>query len=275
MMTPPDNLSATLQRARQARRISQLELSLRLQVSQRHISFVESGRAKPSRELLLTWLQNLHAPMALQNAAMLQAGFAPIYTQAPLVDPYLAGARQALDALITAHNPMPAFVLDAHWNILQNNRAGEWLLKTLLPDFGFSLMQKKPDAAINLIDLIIHPKGLTQCWVNFDETGPPLLAKLRDEASAQPQLRPKAEALAALINNRYPNLQTQSVWPVQSSPVLTTRWSSKFGELSFFSTFTTFGTPQDITLASLKVEHLFAADSHTEGILRRELKASG
>ena len=271
MIAPPDNLSATLQRARQAQRISQLELSLRLQVSQRHISFVESGRAKPSRELLLAWLQNLQAPMALQNAAMLQAGFAPIYTQAPLVDPYLAAARQAPEALISAHSLMPAFVLDAQWNVLQNNRAGKWLLNTLLPDFDFSEVQKKPDAAINLIDLIIHPKGLTQCWVNFNETGPPPLAKLRDEACAQPQLRPKAEALLELIIKRYPNLQPQSARPVQNSPLLTTRWSSSFGELSFFSTFTTFGTPQDITWASLKVEHLFAADSHTDAVLRHEL----
>lgn len=113
------NLPETLQRTRQARRVSQLELSLRLGVSQRHVSFVENGRARPSRDLLTRWLGELDAPLALRNAALLQAGFAPAFRASTLEDPDLAQARAALRQLLNAHDPMPALVLDAQWNLLQ------------------------------------------------------------------------------------------------------------------------------------------------------------
>ena len=116
-------LPITLQQARKARRLSQLELSLRVGVSQRHVSFVESGRAKPSRNLLMAWLQELDAPLALCNAAMLQAGYAPAFSAATLTDPLLAQANDALVQLLHAHDPMPAFVLDALWSRAALRRA--------------------------------------------------------------------------------------------------------------------------------------------------------
>jgi transcriptional regulator with XRE-family HTH domain len=109
----PQPLPQTLQCARKARHVSQLELSLRIGVSQRHVSFVESGRARPSRELLTRWLQELDAPLGLRNAALLQAGFAPAYRATTLADPDLAQANAALQQLLRAHEPMPALVLDA------------------------------------------------------------------------------------------------------------------------------------------------------------------
>src|SRR5512137_587657 len=115
-------LPATLQQARKSRRLTQLELSMRVGVSQRHVSFVESGRAKPSRELLMAWLHELDAPLVVRNAAMLQAGYAPVYSAAPLSDPALAQANDALVQLLRAHDPMPALVLDAQWNLLHSNR---------------------------------------------------------------------------------------------------------------------------------------------------------
>jgi transcriptional regulator with XRE-family HTH domain len=117
-------LPVTLQQARKARRLSQLELSLRVGVSQRHISFVESGRAKPSRPLLLAWLQELDAPLAVRNAAMLQAGYAPAYGETLLDDPALAQAHSAIQHLLQSHDPMPALAFDAHWNLLHINRGG-------------------------------------------------------------------------------------------------------------------------------------------------------
>jgi transcriptional regulator with XRE-family HTH domain len=126
MNTLAENLPNTLQQVRKARRLSQLELSMRVGVSQRHVSFVESGRAKPSRSLLITWLQELDAPLPLRNAAMLQAGYAPAYSAASLTDPALAQANDALVQLLNAHDPMPAFVLDADWNVLHMNRGARW-----------------------------------------------------------------------------------------------------------------------------------------------------
>ena len=259
-------LPITLQRARKAQRLSQLELSLRVGVSQRLVSFVESGRAKPSRDLLMNWLQELNAPLAVRNAAMLQAGYAPAYSAATLADPALASANQALIELLNAHDPMPAFVLDAHWNLLHLNRGGGWLAATLMPWAA----QLPPDLPKNMLDLLTHPEGLTKHMVNLDEIGPALLAHLRDDASANPSLTPKVEAFAALLRDRLGSQGLHGGWPRQAAPVLTTRFTTAHGELAFFSMFTTFGTPQDITLASLRVEHLFAADEATRAVIKTQ-----
>lgn len=260
-------LPITLQQARKAQRLSQLELSLRVGVSQRHVSFVESGRAKPSRDLLMTWLQELDAPLVVRNAAMLQAGYAPAYSAAPLNDPVLAQANQAMIELLQAHDPMPAFVLDAQWNLLHFNKGGGWLAATLMP-WAANL---PPGTPMNMLDMLAHPEGLTKQMLNLKEVGPALLAHLRDDASVQPALTPKVEAFAAMLRNRLGMQSLHSGWPRQNAPVLTTRFATIHGELSFFSMFTTFGTPQDITLASLRVEHMFAGDEATRAVVKAQV----
>jgi transcriptional regulator with XRE-family HTH domain len=260
-------LPNTLQQVRKARRLSQLELSMRVGVSQRHVSFVESGRAKPSRSLLMAWLQELDAPLPLRNAAMLQAGYAPAYSAASLTDPALAQANDALVQLLNAHDPMPAFVLDADWNVLQVNRGAQWFATSLMP----SLATLPNDAHINMLDLLIHPDGATKSIVNLRDVGPTLLSHLRQDANARPTLAPKVEAFAALLRDRLgdKNLLPTTMQP--AAPVLTTRFATAHGELTFFSMFTTFGTPQDITLASLRVEHMFAADAATRAALEERV----
>ena len=260
-------LPITLQQARKARRLSQLELSMRVGVSQRHVSFVESGRAKPSRSLLMTWLHELDAPLVLRNAAMLQAGYAPAYGAAPLGDPTLAQANQALMQLLRAHDPMPALVLDAQWNLRHANRGGKWLAATLMP-WAAGLPEDSP---LNMLDMLAHPEGFARRMVNLDEVGPALLAHLRDEASVQPALSPKVEAFAALLRTRLGAQSLHAGWPCPTAPVLTTRFATPHGELAFFSMFTAFGRPQDITLASLRVEHMFAADENTQAVLRSQV----
>jgi transcriptional regulator with XRE-family HTH domain len=261
-------LPITLQQARKVRRLSQLELSMRLLVSQRHVSFVESGRAKPSRELLMTWLQALDAPLVVRNAAMLQAGYAPAYTAAPLADPALAQANDALVQLLEAHDPQPAFVIDAQWNLLHLNRGGAWLAKLLMP----WVTDLPADTPLNMLDALCHPEGFTKNMVNLDEVGPALLTHLRDDASVMPSITPKVEAFAALLRSRYGSQSLNTGWPRSAAPVLTTRFTTTHGELAFFSMFTTFGTPQDITLASLRVEHMFAANEATREILLQQIK---
>lgn len=256
------NLPATLRKARGACRMSQLELSLRLGVSQRQVSFVENGRARPSRELLAAWLEELGAPLVLRNEAMLQAGHAPAYSAAPLHHPALAEASHALDRLLRAHDPMPALVLDAEWNVLRLNRGARWLASTiaspaLLPSDG---------TPFNMLDLLAHPEGLAAAVVNLHEVGPPMLAFLRHEASLLPQLAPRVESLAALLRARLGERRIAAA-AAPGAPVLTTRYATPHGELAFFSMFTTFGTPRDITLASPRVEHLFAADGATHSVL--------
>ncbi len=262
-------LPMTLQQARKARRLSQLELSMRVGVSQRHVSFVESGRAKPSRELLLAWLHALDAPLAQRNAAMLQAGYAPVYTQQSLQDAPLHGAHDAVMHLLKAHDPLPAYVIDAQWNLLQVNAGGRWLALTLMPWLADIL---ESDAPLNMLDALCHPQGFCQYLLNLDEVGPALLAHLRDDASVQPSLNPKVEAFAALLREKIGLQTVHSGWPRQVAPLLTSRFGTVHGELSFFSMFTTFGTPQDITLASLRVEHMFPADAATKAILQQEVR---
>jgi transcriptional regulator with XRE-family HTH domain len=256
-------LPITLQQARKARRLSQLELSLRVGVSQRHVSFVESGRARPSRALLMAWLHELDAPLVLRNAAMLQAGYAPEFGAAPLGDPALAQANQALEQLLQAHDPMPALVVDAMWNLVQLNRGAQWLSAMLMP----WSVGRPQDMAVNMLDLLAHPEGFTKHMLNLQEVGPALLAHLRDDASVQPALTPKVEAFAAHLRTRLGAQSLYAGWPRPTAPVLTTRFATPHGELAFFSMFTTFGTPQDITLASLRVEHMFAADEVTRAVL--------
>jgi transcriptional regulator with XRE-family HTH domain len=261
-----------LRQARTARRISQLELSLRIGVSQRHVSFVESGRAKPSRHLLLAWLQELQAPLALANAALLQAGYAPAYSDSAPGDAALKPALAALAQLLAAHDPQPAFVMDMEWNLVNTNKGGQWLAHTLMP----WLADLAPGTPLNMLDALIHPGGMTRAMTNLAEVGPALLAHLRDDACLLPALSPRVEAFAALLRQRLGVRATQAAGfaaasPRQTSPVLTSRFATAHGSLAFFSMFTTFGTPQDITLASLRVEHLFAADDATKAVLAQKV----
>ncbi len=258
----------TLRQVRKSRHLSQLELSLRLGVSQRHISFVESGRAQPSRELLAAWLQELDTPLGLRNEIMLQAGYAPLYSHTQLHDPALASVNIALQQLLHAHDPIPALVIDAQWNLLRLNRGAEWLAMTLAPSIG-NLVDTP---AMNLLDLLVHPAGLTHSILNLHEVGPAFLTRLRHEASAQPALTDKVEAFAALLKTRLGKKHLQQSGLHPTTPVLTTRYATPYGELAFFSMFTTFGTPQDITLASLRVEHIFPADIATHEVLKAQVQ---
>jgi transcriptional regulator with XRE-family HTH domain len=262
MDTDSPSLRGTLQTARKTKRISQLELALRMGVSQRHVSFVESGRAQPSRELLLAWLHELQAPLALRNVALQQAGFAPVYRGSELGDAVLAPVREALSRLLAAHDPMPAMVMDAAWNVLQMNRGAQWMAQALMP----WIAQLPAGQPINLLDAMLHPEGMIKRMTNLEEVAPAILAHLRDDASVMPEISPRVELLAAQFEKRL-GKTTLAQWPRQMAPVLTTRFVTEHGELAFFSMFSTFGTPQDITLASLRVEHVFAADEVTRRVI--------
>jgi transcriptional regulator with XRE-family HTH domain len=261
-------LPITLQQARKSSRISQLELSVRVGVSQRHVSFVESGRAKPSRELLIHWLEQLNTPLALRNAAMLQAGYAPAFSQAALGDPHLAQANEAVQQLLQAHDPMPAYVIDAHWTLLHANAGGLWLATKLVP---WALAAMQSGAPVNMLDVLCHPDVYTKHLLNLPDVGPAMLAHLRDDASVLPSLNPKVEAFASMLRERLGAHNLHTGWARQAAPVLTSRFATAHGELAFFSMFTTFGTPQDITLASLRVEHMFAADAATRLVLEKQV----
>jgi transcriptional regulator with XRE-family HTH domain len=261
-------LRETLQQARKAKRLSQLELSLRIGVSQRHLSCVESGQTRPSRGLLISWLKELEVPLVIRNRALTQAGFAPIYSSTTTADESKAmqAAEHALNQLLLANEFVPTYVIDAHWNLVDFNSAGRWLARMLMPwtaDLPIG-------AAINLIDLMCMPNGMTQNLINLAEVGPSLLSHIRDDADAIPELRPKAEGFAAFLHSRIGPFDMTKARAEQMAPVLTSHYKTEAGELAFFSMFTTFGTPQDIRLGSLRVEHMFPADAKTREILTKQ-----
>ena len=264
-ISPRPGVAQILQRARKGRRWSQLELSLRMGVSQRHVSFVESGRARPSRELLLNWLRELDLPLGQRNTALLQAGFAPMYGDGELAVPATSQVLQAVSHLLQAHDPMPAFVLDADWNVRQYNQGAAWLMPVLMPQL---MQQTPPGATINLIDALLHPQGFVSTLVNGHEVAPAMLRMLQDDARHHPPLQARIDQLRALFKLRFGAAAVRSAKELAPlPPVLTSRFATTHGELTFFSMFTTFGTPQHITLASLRIEHLFPADAATRAVL--------
>lgn len=232
---------------RRQKRVSQLELGLRAGVSQRHLSCIETGRARPTRGTLLALLDALEAPLPERNAALLAAGLAPAYSQHGLDAPQLGPARDALQQLLHAPGSPPALVLDAEWNLVMANAGVQRLLDLL----GLPM----PDAPANLLDWMLGGGGLRGCLLNEAEVCGEVLHRARRESLQVPALAARLRRLAPAV----------PAWPAPAvqAPLLLTRLRSQAGELRLFSMFSSFGAPQDVTLASLRIEHLFAADAAT------------
>jgi DNA-binding XRE family transcriptional regulator len=254
---PPQSDSDLLRHARLAARLSRLELALRLEVSQRHICYVEGGRANPSRELLIRRLHALRISRTMCNAVMRSACCAPIYSETRLDASCLAPARMAIAALVRAHDPMPCFVLDADWNLLHPNQAGEWLSATLIPQ----LLPPRQTLEIDMLDVLFHPEGFTKNLLNIEEIGPKFLAHMREEALVNPKLSLRVEQFADLVRKCVTEKTLPHQHSTELSPLLVYRFKSSFGEPAFFRMSTTFGRLQDINLASLRVEQWVASKS--------------
>lgn len=247
---------------RQRRRLSQMDLALEAEISTRHLSFLETGRSQPSREMVLLLAEKLDMPLRERNIMLVSAGFAPVYSQRSLDDPALESMRQAVDLVLKGHDPYPALAVDRHWLLVSANDA----LVSLIGDVDPVLM--KPP--VNVLRLSIHPAGLARRIVNFtewrnhlvhrlhrqvDATGDAVLAALIEELRAYPT--PDAAARAPKTSHDYAGI----VVPLQ---IMTGE-----GVLTLFSTTTIFGTPVDVTLSELAIEAFFPADPETGLALRR------
>lgn len=241
------------------RRLSQLDLALGAEVSQRHLSFLESGRARPSRDMILRLAECLHMPLRDRNAMLLAAGLAPAYGQRPLTSPDMARTREMIDRLLAAHAPHPALALDGGWTVLAMNAGVGRLIQGVDP----ALLQ----GDINALRLTLHPKGLAPRIVNFHAWRDHILGRLaRDlERSADPRLAPLLGELRA-----YPapyRSHPASALPEGIAVPLVLETGE--GRLSFLSTTTVFGTAVDVTLADLVIETFLPADEATAEILSR------
>jgi transcriptional regulator with XRE-family HTH domain len=248
---------------RQRRRLTQLDLALHAEISARHLSFLETGRARPSREMVLRLAEHLRVPLRERNAMLNAAGYTAAFPERSLDDPALATARSAVQLVLAGHEPYPAIAIDRHWTMVAANR----VVAPLLAGVDALLLQPP----VNVLRLSLHPAGLAPSIANLaewrahllmrlrqqvDTTGDPVLVDLLNELRAYPDLPGEASAAP-----RTPRDYAGIVVPFELR--------TPAGTLALFGTTTVFGTPVDITLAELAVESFFPADAATAEILRR------
>jgi transcriptional regulator with XRE-family HTH domain len=250
-----------LRRWRQARAASQHELALACGVSQRHISFLETGRSRPSRGMVLHLGSVLSVPLERQNAMLLAAGFAPVYQRRPLDASEMDPVSRAIDALLEGQEPYPAIVVDAAYRILRANAALGRLLGFLL---GFDAVAAAPDAPLNAAEMVMRPDGLRPVIENWAEVATWLIRRLRAEAMLEERdgrLGPLLERLLA-----YPDVagfESAGQPEAELPPTLALRFRKGDSRLALFSVIATVGTPLDVSLQDVRVELFFPADEGT------------
>jgi transcriptional regulator with XRE-family HTH domain len=257
-------MTATLDRApvgellrdwRRRRRMSQLDLALDAGVSARHVSFVETGRSQPSREMLLRLAEQLDLPLRDRNQLLLAGGYAPVYGRRALDDPEMAPVREAIDRLLTAHEPFPAVVVDRAWNLVAANRGVALLTAGAAPEL------LEPPA--NALRLALHPDGMAPRIANLAEWRAHLLERLARQVAVtgDEELR---GLVAELEGYGPPSAAGAEAHPSPGGDIFVPlRLRSPFGELSFFGTVATFGTAVDVNVAELAIESFFPADPAT------------
>lgn len=249
-----------LRRWRVMRRLSQLDLALDAEISARHLSFLETGRAQPSREMVLRLAESLQVPLRDRNALLLAGGYAPIYRQTNLETVEMEGARHALDVLLSHQEPYPVFVLDRYWNILRMNGGMTRFLGLFLGREGLALG--------NPIRMVFHPNGLRAAMKNWEDVAARLIRRVHRDAAADPGDAKMKNLLDELLS--YPDVPAR--WRMldferAAPPFLTIDYRWNHSTVRLFSMLTTFGTAQDIELQELRIETFFPADEITRVML--------
>jgi transcriptional regulator with XRE-family HTH domain len=255
-MTPNRGVGGLLKDWRHRRRLSQLDLAVEADVSPRHLSFVETGRSRPSRELLLHLAEHLDVPLRERNTLLLAAGFAPVFRQTPIEATEMTPVRDALEKILTSHEPFPAVIVDRRWDLVSANRPALALLTSGVdPD----LLAPPPNA----LRVSLHPDGLAPRIANLPEWSAHLLTRLHRQ-----QLATGDADLATLYDElrAYPGVVEDHEANADAASMLFVPLELRMPEgqeLRFFSTLATFGTAVDITVAELAIESFFPADEPT------------
>ncbi|PSM18518.1 helix-turn-helix transcriptional regulator [Nitratireductor sp. StC3] len=258
---PSPTVGGLIREWRTRRRMSQLDLALEAEISQRHLSFVESGRATPSRDMVLHLAERLEVPLRARNRILLAAGYAPGFTERRLDDPALGQAMAAVEQVLKGHEPFPAIAVDRHWNLVKANRA----IAPFLQAVADPALLEPP---VNVLRLSLHPGGLAPRIVNLVAWRDHLLERLRrlNETVADAGLATLEHELRG-----YPApARERPERPQPDGPLVAVPLKLKIGEnvLSLISTITVFGTPLDISLSELAIESFFPADACSGEILR-------
>ncbi|HZF91487.1 helix-turn-helix transcriptional regulator [Streptomyces sp.] len=259
----PPRVGLLLREWRQRRNLSQLDLALKAGTSTRHLSCVETGRARPSREMVLRLAEHLDVPLRDRNGLLLAAGYAPAYGETPLDSDRMAMVRSALTTMLAGHNPYPAAVIDRIWNVVDCNLAMSVLLD-LVPTH-----LTKPGA--NVMRLILHPDGLASHCLNFAEVRAHALSRLLHQVNAtgHRDLRDLYEEVAGYPAPPGMTCETNRVDVDPMGIAVPLRVRTPYGDMSLFSVIATFGAPADVTLSELAVEAFYPMDEPTEALLRR------
>jgi transcriptional regulator with XRE-family HTH domain len=263
MLTTQRPVGELLREWRQQRRVSQLDLALDAEVSARHISFIETGRSLPSRQMLLHLAEQLEIPLREQNALLVAAGYAPVFPVTPLDDPALHAERAAVELVLAGHEPYPAIAVDRYWNLaLANQAAGAFLAG------GAPELLEPP---LNVLRLSLHPDGLAPQIINLGEWRGHILERLQRQvqATADPTLAALLDELRGYPIADEGERAGHGNGPTYGGYVVPLRIRSPWGELAFFSTTTIFGAPLDVTLAELAIESFFPADAATAELMRQ------
>lgn len=248
---------------RARRRRSQLDLALEVGVSSRHLSFVETGRSRPSPELILAIAHHLEVPLRDRNAMLLAAGYAPRYSQIPIEDERMERARRSVQRLLDAHHPYPGVAVDRQWNVVLSNQAAG-LLTAGIPEHVLV-------PRVNVFRVCLHPDGLAARTLNFEEWAGYLLAQMRRtiRATADRDLQDLEREVLGWENVRQVIGRRDSNSTNDEPEILIPlRVAVGEHEMSLFTTLTTFGTPRDVTLDELVVELFYPSDDTTEQLLR-------
>src|SRR4051812_23623419 len=238
-------VGALLRRWRESRRLSQMELALDAGVSTRHLSFVENGRSKPSREMVVRLADHLDVPLRERNELLLAAGYAPAYQQTGMDEERMAMVRDAVRQVLTGHEPYPALVVDRYWEMLDANAGIAVLLAGVAPE------QLAPP--VNVLRLALHPDGLAPNIINLGEWRAHILHRLRRSAAAthDPQLASLYAELRVLGGGDGVHPAPDVELPAAGELVVPLRLRHRDGELRLISIITTFGTPLDVTVQDL------------------------
>lgn len=255
---------------RAVRRLSQLDLALLTGISQRHISFVESGRSQPSRDMIFKLAEGLDLPLRARNDLFLAAGYAPAYPERRLDLAEMKPAREALEMILRHHEPFPAVVMDAGWNIVMQNAAASRIVAYCVG--ADALRTLFPDGVLNFVQLMFSEGGLRPHVLNWTHARAALLNRLRRESAGNPDS--PSEALRRKFDSDAPKPGHEiRLDDERLEPMLSLDLRVGNARLRLFNTFTTFGTPQDVLLQELRIDMSFPADEATKRFLDAAAKA--
>lgn len=263
------NLGAMLREWRRLRGMSQLTLALTADLSQRHVSFIESGRSGPSREMVLRIAEALDMPLRARNELLNAAGFAPLYPERPIDDGELERIRGALGRVLSHHEPYPALVLDAAWNIIMRNQTSARIISHCVDEAA--MIERAPDKKLNFIRMMFAPDGMRVHVRSWESTAPILITRLRREAmsSAASHAKVLLDEVSGAFSRDGRKMLPTNLDGASLSPTIPLELEIDGTILRLFNMLSTFGTPQDVTLQGIRIEMSFPVDDASDSFLHR------